>query len=58
MGSYYGVVYFKNGRTEKTGFYNNAHSCERDTGRMFDHYMKTAISDYFKPSRYEVKEKK
>ena len=58
MESYYGVIYFKNGRQEKTGFYNTAQSCERDTCRMFDQYMKTAISDFFKPSRYEVKVRK
>ena len=58
MESYYGVIYFKNGRTATTGIYNNAQSCERDTCRQFDQYMKTAISDLFKPSRYEVKVRK
>ena len=54
MESYYGVIYFKGGRTEKTGFYNTASSCERDTCRLFEHYKKTAISDTFTPSRYDV----
>ena len=58
MESYYGVIYFKNGNTVKTGFYNNAQSCERDTCRQFDQYMKTAISDFSKPTRYEVKVRK
>ena len=58
MESYYGVIYFKNGNTVKTGFYNNAQSCERDTCRQIDQYMKTAISDFFKPTRYEVKVRK
>lgn len=58
MESYYGVIYFKNGRTATTGIYNNAQSCERDTCRQFDQYMKTASSDLFKPSRYEVKVRK
>ncbi len=58
MESYYGVIYFRNGNTVKTGLYNNEKSCERDTCRQFDQYMKTAISDFFKPTRYEVKVRK
>ena len=58
MESYYGVIYFKGGRTEKTGFYNSESSCERDTARLFEQYMRTAISDTFKPTRYEVKVRK
>lgn len=58
MESYYGVIYFKNGRTEKTGLYNNEQSCERDTCRLFEQYMRTITNDYFKPSRYDVKVRK
>lgn len=58
MESYYGVIYFKNGKISKTGYFNNEVSCERATAKEFEQYMRTAISDYFKPSRYEVKVRK
>lgn len=58
MESYYGVIYFKNGRQEKTALFNNEHSCERATCQQFEFYMKTAISENCKPSRYEVKVRK
>lgn len=58
MESYYGVIWFKNGHQVKTGLFNNERSCERATCQQFEQYMKTAIADCFRPSRYEVKVRK
>lgn len=58
METYYGVIYFKNGRIVKTGGFSGpgaARSCEIRTAQMFEQYKKTAISAHFEPSRYEVK---
>ena len=59
MESYYGVIYFKDGRKVETGKVTGgptaAQLCERQTAMQFEQYMRTAISDHFKPSRYEVK---
>ena len=60
MGTYYGVIYFKNGTKEETGGFSGAgaeQSCERHTAQLFEMRTKTAISDFFKPTRYEVKKK-
>lgn len=59
MESYYGVIYFKDGRKVETGKVTGgpgaAQICEQQTARQFEQYMRTAISDHFKPTRYEVK---
>lgn len=60
MGTYYGVIYFKDGRIVETGTFRGAgaeQNCERHTCMMFEQYMKTAISPLFQPTRYIVKEK-
>lgn len=60
MATYYGVIYFKDGRKVETGKVTGgptaAQICERQTAMQFEQYMRTAVSDRFKPSRYEVKE--
>jgi len=61
MELYYGVIYFKNGSQVKTGTFSGAgadRACERATAQQFDRYMSTAVSDFFKPTRYEVKVQK
>ena len=59
MESYYGVIYFKDGRRVETGKFTGgpgaAQICERQTAMQFEQYMRTAVSDHFKPTRYEVK---
>ncbi len=58
MEAYYGVIYFKDGRRVETGKATGpgaAQICERQTAMQFEQYMRTAISDHFKPTRYEVK---
>lgn len=60
MDTYYGVIYYKDGRKEQTGTFRGPGaemSCERHTARLFEDRTRTAISDRFKPSRYEVKKK-
>ena len=60
MEYYYGVIYYKNGAKEETGTFSGPGaemSCERHTATLFENRSKTAINDYFKPSRYEVKKK-
>ena len=61
MESYYGVIYYKDGRKEETGNFSGPgadRSCERETARRFEMKTKLAVSDYFKPTRYEVKVRK
>lgn len=61
MDVYYGVIYFKDGRQMKTAYFSGPGSeqaCERATAQQFQQYTRTAVSDHFKPTRYEVKEKK
>ena len=59
MESYYGVIYFRDGRrvetSKVTGGPGAAQICERQTAMQFEQYMRTAVSDHFKPTRYEVK---
>ena len=61
MESYYGVIYFKDGRKVETGTFSGPcadQACERATAQQFHQYIRTAISDRFKPTRYEVKARK
>lgn len=51
---YYGVVYFKDGRTIKTPSSDMRQDAERMAQREYDLRMRTATNDFFKPSRYEV----
>ena len=60
MDYYYGVIYYKDGRKEETGTFSGPGaeaSCERQTAMLFENRARTAINDYFKPSRYEVRKK-
>lgn len=52
--TYQGVVYFRGGRTEKTGTSNSRRLAESMAQQRYDHAMKIAINDNFKPTRYEV----
>ena len=54
MTYYYGIVYFKNGTTRTTGKSNIRQQAERMVRQLFDQAMRTAVSDFFKPTRYEV----
>lgn len=54
MEYYYGVVYFKNGTTRKTGLTTDRQNAERMAYQLFEQCMRTAVSDFFKPTRYEV----
>ncbi len=54
MTHYYGIVYFKNGTTRTTGKSNSRQQAERMARQLFDQAMRTAVSDFFKPTRYEV----
>lgn len=56
MKVYYGVIYFKDGRVEKTGNCSNYLSAERLAAQIYTQRMNNAIKEYFEPSRYEVKE--
>lgn len=60
METYYGVIYFKDGHKVETAFCSGPcadRTCEAQTAREFDQWMKVAVSDFFKPTRYEVKVK-
>lgn len=54
MKRYQGVVYFKGGRSEKTGTSNERRLAEKMAQEKYDHAMKVAVNDHFKPTRYEV----
>ena len=54
MKTYQGVVYFKGGRSEKTATSNDRRLAESMAKQKFDQATRTAISDQFKPTRYEV----
>lgn len=54
MQKYYGIIYFKNGNTQKTGYCSDRMAAERLAQQIFEQAMRTAISDFFKPTRYEV----
>ena len=56
MQYYHGVVYFKNGTSRTTGSTTGRENAERMAYQLYDQAMKTAVSDYFKPTRYEVVE--
>ncbi len=61
MATYYGVIYFKNGTKRETGTFSGAGadvSCERHTAQQFEQYQKMAVNDAFRPTRYEVKERR
>ena len=55
MKYYYGVIYFKDGSKRELGRSTSESSAERQACQAFEQAMKTAISDWFKPTRYEVK---
>ena len=59
MEAYYGIIYFKDGRkvetVKVTGGPAAAQICEKQTAMQFAQYMRTAVSDHFKPTRYEVR---
>ncbi len=61
METYYGVIYFKDGRKYETGNCSGAGAeqmCERLTAQQFEQFKKTAVSDFFMPTRFEVKVRK
>lgn len=53
---YHGIVYFKNGTTRRTGSTNVRQNAERMAVDLYNQAMRTATSDYSKPTRYEVVE--
>ena len=53
---YHGVIYFKNGTKRNSSPSNDRRLAEMSAQRMYDQAMRTAISDHFKPTRYEVVE--
>lgn len=53
---YHGIVYFKNGTTRRTGSTNVRQNAERMAADLYNQAMRTAVSDYSKPTRYEVVE--
>ena len=60
MDTYYGVIYFRDGRRIETANCCGAgaeQNAERMTAQQFDQYMRTATHDVFKPTRYEVKKR-
>lgn len=57
MARYVAVVWFKDGRRQESGSTNDRLYAERLGAQMFEQAMRTAISDHFKPTRYEVVEK-
>jgi len=54
MQYYHGVIYFKDGSTRITGSSNDRRQAERMAQQMFEQFMRCAVSDFFKPTRYEV----
>ena len=58
MPRYVAVVWFKNGTKRESGSTDNRGYAERMGAQMYDQAMRTAVSDIFKPTRYEVVEKK
>ena len=54
---YVAVVWFKNGTKRESGSTDNRASAERTGAQMFEQAMRGAVSDIFKPTRYEVIEK-
>ena len=54
MTYYYGIIYFRNGTTRTTGKTNSRQQAERMAIQAFETAMRTAVSDFFKPTRYEV----
>ena len=54
MQYYRGVVYLRDGSYRTTGSSNDRMQAERMAIQLFDQLMRCAISDYFKPTRYEV----
>ena len=55
MAYYVGVVHFRDGHTEETGWCNQERDAERYAQIRFDQAMKTAINEHFEPTRIEVK---
>ena len=53
---HHGIVYFKNGATRRTGSTNVRQNAERMAADLYNQAMRTAVSDYSKPTRYEVVE--
>lgn len=56
MQYYHGVIYFRSGSTRTTSPCNNRQVAEKLAAQAFDQAMRTAVSDYFKPTRFEVVE--
>lgn len=63
-GAFYGVIYFRDGTKRELGCHSGGaaeQSAERDTAMQFDQAMRnwerSGLPDFFKPTRYEVKER-
>ncbi len=56
MQYYHGVIYFRSGSTRTTSPCSNRQVAEKLAAQAFDQAMRTAVSDYFKPTRFEVVE--
>ena len=56
MTYYKGIVYFRNGTYRETGMCSDRMMAERMAIQIYDQAMRMAISDFFKPTRYEVVE--
>ena len=57
MKRYVAVVWFKNGTKKESGSTDDRARAERLGAQMFEQAMRYAVSDLFKPTRYEVVEK-
>jgi len=58
MARYVAVVWFRNGSKRESGSTDNRGQAERMGAQMYEQAMRSAVSDMFKPTRYEVVEKK
>lgn len=64
MASYRGVMYFANGTTRELSVWNGygPEQAEREAAREFNialqQWERSGMSDFFKPTRYDVKEVK
>lgn len=51
---WHAIIYYHDGRTKECAFSNDRASTARTAQMIFDQDSRTAISDYFMPTRIEI----
>ena len=51
---WHAIIYYNNGTSKECAFSNDRQSTARTAQQIFDQDNRTAISDFFRPTRFDI----